>query len=78
MPLLATCQNFSPWHSAHCFPFLASITSSVGEVAVPELCDTDLSDTSIIDNAAMFSTDEQCSGRFSVTVEKACSNCRVL
>ncbi|KAF1571559.1 Sushi domain-containing protein 1, partial [Eudyptes chrysocome] len=73
---LATCWNFSPRYSAYWFPFLALKTDSltVEEFPVAELCDANLSDASIIDNVPMFSGDEQCSGSFSVIVEKACSN----
>ncbi|NXE27883.1 SUSD1 protein, partial [Ardeotis kori] len=73
---LATCWNFSPCYSAYWFPLLALKTDSlpVGEFPVAELCNTNLSDVSITDNVPMLSSDEQCSGSFSVIVEKACSN----
>jgi len=50
----------------------------VGEFPVAKLCDTVLSDVSIIVNVPVFSSDEQCSGNFSVLVAKACSNSRIL
>lgn len=77
--LLATCWNFSPWYSAYWFPFLVLKTDSlpVGEFPVAELCDTNLK-VCIIDNVSMFSSDEQCSGSFSVIVEKTCSSSRFL
>ncbi|NXK81618.1 SUSD1 protein, partial [Amazona guildingii] len=73
--LLATCWNFSPWYSAYWFLFFVLKTQSLsmGEFPVVELCDTNLN-VCIIDNIPMFSRDEQCSGNFSVIVEKTCSN----
>ncbi|NWX71832.1 SUSD1 protein, partial [Alca torda] len=66
----------SPWYSAYWFPFLALKTDSlpVGEFPVAELYDTNLSNVNVIDNVPMFSSHEQCSGSFSVIVEKAFSN----
>lgn len=80
MAFLATCQNFSPWYSAYWFPFLALKTDSlpVGEFPVAKLCDTNLSNVSIVHNVPVFSSDERCSGSFSVIVEKAFSNSRFL
>ncbi|NWS42164.1 SUSD1 protein, partial [Probosciger aterrimus] len=72
---LATCWNFSPRYNAYWFLFLVLKTDSLpmGEFPVTELCDTNLN-VCIIDNVPMFSSDEQCSGSFSVIVEKICSN----
>ncbi|KGL97239.1 Sushi domain-containing protein 1, partial [Charadrius vociferus] len=67
-----------PWYSVYCFPFLALKTDSLplGEFPVAELCDTNLSNVSIVHNVPVFSSDERCSGSFSVIVEKAFSNSR--
>ncbi|NXP11884.1 SUSD1 protein, partial [Thinocorus orbignyianus] len=81
-------KGLAAWHSwlhagivvhgvlLYWFLFLALKTDylPVGECPTAELWDTKLSTMNIIDNVPMFRSDEQCSGIFSVIVEKAFSN----
>lgn len=77
--ILGYMLEFQAWYNAYWFLFLVLKTECLpmGEFPVAELCDSNLN-VCIIDNVPMFSSDEQCSGNFSVIVEKTCSNSRFL